>query len=233
MTTQVVVPYLTHNWCLMDMLKSFGSSDIPILIVDNSENNDCANQDLIYLPPELNIEVQHYGKNIGVSASWNKGLEKGADQTIILSQWVRFAPAELPWRKDPWGLDHIANGINEHATEYGLEFADQGYHIMSIGRKTVETIGTFDENFVVFGGDDDYQHRRSLAGIRDLMGIWADYKDSGVHSIAFGAHKISGRIDQVKGWDSTDYYISKWGSVPGHFDHPFNDINNGLDFWKK
>lgn len=230
MIIQLVIPYLTQAWCLDDMLNSFGSSDVPILLIDNSENNDLANKDLIYLPPHLNIEVQHYGRNIGVSAAWNRGIEKGADQTLIVSQWVRFAPAELPWRGTK-GLDHVAEGIERLGNEYGLEFADQGYHCISIGRKTIDTIGVFDPNFTVFGNDDDYQHRRELAGIRHLMPCWSDYNESGVHSIAFGIHKRTGALDNVKGADSTQYYLKKWGSVPGNFEHPFNDEANGLDYW--
>jgi hypothetical protein len=227
---QVVIPYLTQSWCLQDCLGSFGDSDIPVLIVDNSENNEVSDPNIITLPP--NVEVQHYGRNIGVSASWNKGLEKGADQTLIVSQWVRFAPAELIWRKEkPWGLDHVARGIEKYGTEYGCEFADQGYHCISIGRETINQIGMADPNLFCFGNDDDMQHRRDLAGIRHLMGCYTDHAESGVHSIAFAVHQRTGVLKNDIWPDSTEYYIKKWGSIPGHYEHPFNDETKGLDYW--
>lgn len=239
---QVVIPYLTQSWCLDDMMESFYGTytkdaedyRIPILIVDNSEENYCAHPDRPFPP---NVEVVHFGRNIGVAASWNLGLERGADQTLLVSQWVRFAPSEIEWRKDkPCGINWVAEGIEKYASEYGLEFSDQGYHIISIGRKTVNTIGMFDPHFKVFGNDDDYQHRRELARIKGLMNCWADYNESGVHSIAFGVHKRMGTYERVEGYyDSSDYYSSKWCSVPydypGDYTSPFNNPENDLSYW--
>jgi hypothetical protein len=203
------------------------------LVIDNSDNNELKDKQFA-----SNVEVQHFGRNIGVSASWNKGIAKGADQTLIVSQWVRFAPAELIWRKEKlWGLDHVARGIEMYGTEYGCEFADQGYHCISIGRKTVDAIGLFDENITVMGNDDDYQHRRDLANIRHLMGCGTDHNETGVHSIAFAVHQRMNVVQKVKGYNSSDYYSSKWCSVPydypGDYTHPFNNPDFGLDYWPK
>src|ERR1035441_2217512 len=153
---QVVTPYLGVEWALQDMLVSFGESDIPVLIIDNSPDSDLTPRPW-YMPPNVTIET--FPQNIGVSASWNKGLAKSADQTLIVSQWVRFSPAEFQQRPLSWGLNHVARMMGAFANEYGMTFGDQGYHCISIGRETVNRIGYFDENFKVFGNDDDDSHR--------------------------------------------------------------------------
>lgn len=236
MKLQVVIPYLAQLWCLKDCVNSMGESDVPVLIVDNSADNEVSR---LELPP--NVEVQHFGGNVGVSAAWNIGLRKAADQTLLLSQWVRFAPAELEWRKEkPWGLNHVAAGMEKYGTEYGMEFAGQGYHCISIGRKTVDTIGYIDPNLPIFGNDDDYQHRRHLANIIHLMGIWGDHNESGVHSIAFAVHQQNGtlnkRLDNFNtNSDQANYYSRKWCSIPynypGDYTHPFNNPEYGLDYF--
>lgn len=222
MSLQVVVPYLAGMWCLEDLIETFGQSDVPVLMVDNSPGSDCTGREF---PP--NIQVQSFPENIGASAAWNLALAKGADQTLIVSQWVRFAPMEHNRRIGSWGLDHIARGIRKHANEWGCTFGDQGYHLISIGRRLVEAVGTFDENLFFYGNDDDYEHRMALAGVRGRQGTWGDYRDSGVYSISFGAHKRGAST----GWEERServapYYYDKWcsgrGKYPGDYLTPFN-----------
>lgn len=228
MTFQVLIPYLSTLWCLQDCIESFGDSDIPVTIVDNSPTEEAIAHDW-----PSNVDAASYGANLGIAASWNVGLKVDADQTIIMSQTVRLAPAELSRRKEPWGLGHLAKGIEKYGNEYGLTFGDQGYHLVSIGRKTVEEIGLFDENFMAYGEDDDYRHRMDLAGI--TMPDWGDYEESGAYSIAFAIQKRIKHADEsmVRGQHRIrDYYSFKWGLPhPGSYEHPFNDTTKGLDFW--
>lgn len=229
---QVVCPYLSTPWCLQDMLESFGESDVPVLIVDNSPNSEAKNIPGTDAP---NVEIVERPKNIGSSAAWNIGLNKGADQTLIISQWVRFSPMEHSRRPASWGLNHIAKGIKEKASPYGLTFGDQGYHLISIGRKTVEAIGLFDENYRCYGNDDDYVHRMDLADIKKHFPDWGDWRDSGAYSVAFGAQKRGGYDGNLNFKANENYYDRKWTSVPGQYPgdykHPFNDPTKGLDYW--
>lgn len=225
----VVIPFLSSFWVLDDCIKSFGDSSVPVLIVDNSKDREAATAEW----PD-NVEVHDNGGiNKGIAAGWNNGLDKGADQTLVMSQTVRLAPAELNRREEPWGLDFLAEGIKKHASEYGLTFGDQGFHLMSIGRKTVEKIGRFDENFYAYGEDDDYGHRMNMAKIH--FPDWGDYKETGVHSIAFSIQKkIPSAVEIMQSGQSRikEYYDFKWGAPhPGTYDHPFNDHTKGLDFW--
>lgn len=226
---QVVCPYLKYPWCLEDMIESFGESDIPVLIVDNSPNSDMKTMKL----PE-NVEVEYFPTNAGVSGSWNRGLIKGADQTIIISQWVRFAPAEHP-RRFPglWGLNYIAGIVSGMANEYGMTFGDQGFHLISIGRKTVDTIGYFDENYYpTHGEDDDYRHRMDLAG-NMMMAGFPNWESAPIFSTAFGVHRRMGDVNFTE--HMLDYYSHKWSGkpydYPGHYPTPFNNPDNSLKYW--
>lgn len=231
MTLQIVIPYLAMPWALEDCIESMGKTDVPVLVVDNSTDKDAQR---LALPG--NVEIEMPRGNAGISAGWNMGLDKGADQTLIVSQWVRFAPMEYPRREGiAWGMDNLAGIIKKHANEYGLTFGDQGYHLICIGRETVKQIGRFDENFLAYGEDDDYHHRMDLAGIR--LPDFGDYKKSGVYSIAFGAQKRNGgeSIDTCHQSRIKEYYDFKWCSSadkhPGDYKTPFNNPDVGLGYW--
>lgn len=230
MTISVVIPYLSQLWSLEDCIESFGPSDIPILIVDNSPGNDTK----ACLFPRNNVRVHVASPiNIGISAAWNLGIKEGADQTLICSQTVRFAPAEHSRRKDPWGLDHVAGFIRRQASPYGITFGDQGYHLVSVGRQAVETVGLFDENFLAYGEDDDYCRRLRLANI--CQPDCGDWTKTGIFSIAFATQKRAGTIITTKAGRQRNYYDFKWCSspdkYPGDYNTPFGNPNNPLSFW--
>jgi hypothetical protein len=245
---QVVIPYRASAgrplvWVLEDLLESFGPSTVPILIIDNSDDSDLSQPGVPFLGEKTDhdrfpssIEVDTRPENIGASAAWNLGLRRGADQTLIVSQWVRFSPAEFPRRQPSWGLDHVAEGIRQRASRYGLTFGDQGYHCISIGRATVDLIGEFDENLWFYGNDDDYVHRMDLAGIRGQIPDWGDWRESGIWTMAFGAHKRgASAIDEQRSNEAVPYYYRKWCSSPdrhpGDYPTPFNNPGNPLAYW--
>lgn len=211
-------------WCIEDLLESFGETTVPILIVDNSPDSDLSHPRVPFPP---NVTIISTPQNIGISASWNKGLDLGVEQTLICSQFVRLSPMEHNRRPARWGLNHVAQGIAEHTSPYGLTFDDQGFHFISIGRAMVERIGRFDENFhPCYGEDDDYRHRMILADI--TMPNWGG---SNVYSIAYGAQKRGGSVIVDRTGRMRNYYEHKYGSVPGHFPTPFNNPNNDLSYW--
>lgn len=231
---QVVIPYLSGRWVLDDCIESMGDTDVPVLVVDNSPDGDAAKYQDGGYPDNVSVRSNN-GTNIGIAASWNEGLNEGADQTLIVSQTVRFAPAEHPRRKKGWGLGRVADAIDKHASEYGLTFGDQGYHLISIGRKTVDEIGLFDENFVYTGEDDDYHHRLGLAGIKLPD---TDPEALGAYSIGFAIQKrIPGVSDEVLARHGRikHYYHFKWCSshdkYPGDYKTPFGNPNNPMSYW--
>lgn len=226
----VVIPYLVHGWALEDCIESMGKTSVPVLVVDNSEAKDAHTLNL----PD-NVEVYAPKGNIGISSSWNLGLDRGADQTLICSQWVRFAPAEYPRRdRMEWGLDHIARGLARHATPYGCTLAEQGFHLISVGRALVDRIGLFDETLLAYGEDDDYRRRMDLAGLGGSMG---SIIDPGVFSIGYGiAKRTPGAIDTSgQRLDSGAYWRLKWGTSgsdqPGGYPTPFGNPDHPLSYW--
>ena len=226
MRLQVVVPYLAAPWCLEDLLESFGASNVPVLVVDNSSESYCSDP---RIPFPGNVEIVSHPENIGASAAWNLGLERGADQTLIVSQWVRFSPMEHSRRPASWGLNHIARGIEQRANAYGLTFGDQGYHLVCVGRRCVETIGTFDANLYFYGNDDDYIRRQDLAGFRHAIPDWGS---SGAYSVTFGANKRGAHpVDAERTKVASDYYRRKWGPSFYDYTRPFNNPDNRLSYW--
>lgn len=227
-----VIPYLSTYWMLQDCLDSMGDTDIPVIVVDNSKDAEVV-ADAENLPKNVRVYRHPSNCNIGISAAWNVGLQENVEQCLIVSQSVRFAPAELSRRTEKMGLNWIAKNIEEKASPFGLTFGDQGFHLISIGRATIERIGYFDENFLAYGEDDDYKHRMDLAGI--VMPDWGDYRESNVQSIAFAVQKRNGAIKTDTASRIKEYFNFKWCSSPdmhpGDYQHPFNDHTKGLDFW--
>lgn len=229
MELAVVIPFLAMEWCLEDCLESFGESDVPILVVDNSLDGSRAFDQTYHLRTRLsNLNVKWVVGNIGIAGAWNEGLALGADQTLICSQFVRLAPAEFPRRVGLWGLDHVAQGIRKNANEYGCTFDEQGFHFISIGRTLVDTIGTFDENFL-YGEDDDFRHRMVLAGDLKMGAL----NGSGVFSIGYGIQKRAGTVQP--GWHRIrSYWRHKWGSDGGgiiNYTTPFGNPDYPLSYW--
>lgn len=231
----VVIPYLVHPWALEDCLESMGSSSEGVLVVDNSRTKDARPVvEAIAARGGVRANVVAPAGNIGIAASWNLGLAQGADQTIVCSQWVRFAAAELPRRRDgAWGLDYFAGGTRDHATPYGCTFAEQGFHLISVGSALVDAIGYFDHAFRAYGEDDDYRWRMELAGLGGAMGCWPT---PNVFSIGYG---IAKRTPGVLGpapdrLDSGHYWRLKWGTEGSHerggYQTPFGNPNHPLSF---
>lgn len=226
MTFQVVIPFLNYPWSLHDLIESMGEIVCPILVVDNSPNSDTKNlhngNELERADYEKFIEYVHYPQNYGVAASWNLGLAKGADYTLILSCAVRFTKP----------LQEVLNQIpNQAKTTLAIY---EGWHMIAISRALVNLAGTFDENFYpAYGEDADYGHRL------DLLDIHPDsFYDAGNTTIGSGLNKRSGTWS----WDETsplrtsrpdDYYAHKWGGRPGSFKTPFNNPDNPIGYWPK
>lgn len=219
---QVVIPFLSFPWSLHDLIDSMGKLTCPILIVDNSPGSDTQhlNQgNQLDGPFYSNIEYVHYPQNYGVAGSWNLGLAKGADYTLVLSCAVRFTKP----------LSEVLNQIPGQARDTMAIY--EGYHMFAISRKLVERIGYFDENFYpAYGEDADWGRRLDLAGIRP-----DSFYDAGNTTIGSGLNKRSG----TWAWDSSalnvgrmeSYLYHKWGGPPYCYDTPFGNPNNPLSYW--
>jgi hypothetical protein len=222
---QVVIPYLNYPWSLHDLIESMGKLTCPILVVDNSPNSDTKNLhngNQLDGPFYNNIEYVHYPQNYGVAGSWNLGLAKGADYTLILSCAVRFTKP----------LEEVLKQIPAQANDTMAIY--EGYHMVAISKKLIEQVGYFDENYYpAYGEDADFGYRLDLLNIRP-----ESFYDAGNTSIGSGLNKRSGTWS----WDTTsqfrtgrleDYWLHKWGGHPAVFKRPFNNPDNPLSYWPK
>lgn len=163
--------------------------------------------------------------NIGVSAAWNKGIERMKERN---ADWIIFLSASM--RFNQGGLDLIEQ---LKTTELMVAEAEgHQFHLMSIRREVIEKVGTFDENFTpAYYEDTDYGQR--IRNSYDHTFKWAKIKvDCYCVGNAHGVNLAGVRMDIQK---NIDYYIRKWGGMPGQqtYFHPFNNPNNSQSFWIK
>lgn len=178
------------------------------------------------------LEIDNTGRNLGIMASHNLGVDKmyeeDADWLIIMSAAVRFGPTG--------GLDFIETlkttnwKVVEAAPVYG-------WHLIAFHRSVIDKVGYWDTNFTPYGYDDlDYSLRIRKAFKDDPDFKWEkdiiDIKDT------IMGHSL--RLGDVRPNDEAlmDYYERKWGKRPGSgeditntYDHPFNDPSLDLKYF--
>lgn len=228
---QVVVPHIGPKWNLRQCLASMGKITVPLLIVDNSPDSHTKTMGL----PD-GAQVEYYPQNLGVAASWNRGLKQGARWTMICSASMRFGEG---------GLGRVIDLASAAADERGLllynNYSDGprtlGWHIIVIGHATVTAVGYFDENFYpAYWEDNDYGYRMHLAGMA-FPGV-IPLPSITVPDLAPVGHYVALSSGAVKGLNMSDneaYYEKKWGgpSAQEKWVHPFNDPTKGIDWWPK
>jgi hypothetical protein len=235
MRWQVVMPVIGPQWNLEGFLSTVGAVNVPFLIVDNSPSSFTD-----YLDIPAGIEVEKHPENLGVAASWNRGVHRGADLTLVLSSSIRFADG---------GLQHLIDYADEHANQYGLQFGgypmqpdglwNVGWKCIVFGRELFDLVGCFDENF--FPGyfeDLDFSYRTFLAlGKREFPLAQGDSDAAGVSKVgdALAVSNGFGFPEGVRrsGDVVRDYFLRKWGgpSCEEKYWHPFNDENRDIRYW--
>ncbi len=183
------------------------------------------------MAPELMMRtliVDNTATNIGVSASWNLGVEamyeEGTDWLVIISASMIFCTAD----GGKAFLAELVDADTNVAIEAGHGI---GWHCIAFPRRVFDAIGRFDNNLSYYG-DNDWAHRMSLAFGLDPP-YWHKANNTGLafQGFAHGIDLAGVRPDNDRLFG---YYRDKWGSGPGggeHFDHPFNDGAHGVDWW--
>lgn len=150
--------------------------------------------------------------NMGVSASWNKGvrrvLAEQRDYLVICSTAIHF---------NDGGVGLIA-ALDGTADEYGLEVDNAlGWHLIAFGRLVFETIGEFDEAFYPgYWNDTDFLYRMGLAGLpsprengRWMPRVMLDIGDRG------SALALIGGLVSADMRAQGELYRRKWGGDQG------------------
>lgn len=223
-TWQMVVPYIWPKWNLEQFLESLGDEvEIPTLIIDNSPESDTKSMKI-----DPRIEVELHPENLGVAASWNKGLERGAEQTIVCSASMRFK----------YGFRHVLKLADREVTQWGCQWPgdDIAWHFRAVGRAMANVNGTFDENFYpIYMEDCDYGMRYTALGWCPEQGVVSAHA-SGLYAVGCAVAVKHRLIDSdPNGHKVLAYYIEKWGGRPGEekFKHPFNDPTKHVSWWER
>lgn len=188
MSLTVVVPWIGPKRLLRECIKTMRIEDTSasLLVVNNS------------------------WQNLGIAASWNKGLDMGSDWTLILSAAMSF----------PTGLQETARQIEE-TNDYAVRIDEHSFHAIAISRRLVDKVGRFDEEFYPMEYEDsDYRYRMRLAGIQ-----WEDLPTIETDLVCAG-NTIAGKEGYVpKSDEPVTRYLAKWGGHPGaeKFKTPFNE----------
>lgn len=200
MTYAVVLPAVYPPY-LADCLATSKLENV--LVIDNSEHN------------------------IGVPASWNKGIdhmkELGADWLIIMSAAVRFG--------EPGGLDFVELLKPGYYVVHAAGLL--GWHLTAFHKDVFDNIGRFDQNFYpAYLEDIDFSLRlqKHYKGQPGWDSFPIDATDMG------RAHGLKlGNVAWVQR-DGIMYFMDKWGRDPKDYknmgyDLPFNNPENTLAYW--
>lgn len=202
-----------------------------MLIVDNSPNG---------FAQKYNIRYLHHPENLGVSRSWNiaakEVVDKKLDYLILLSASIIFEN----------GMSDFIESLNTELQpndkqQYCVE-TQVGWHLVAIGRATLEQIGYFDENFYpAYYEDTDYIRRMEMAGFCDPMNA-----SNHCPVVQVSAHRQGVALSIQHGLRVNfkplgDYFIQKWGNAGSWesieernrmYRRPFNDETKPLSYWE-
>jgi hypothetical protein len=219
---QIVIPIIGPRQNLEECIASMGEIPVPLLIVDNSPDSFTNSMKF----PKT-VGVEYYPANLGVAASWNRGLMRGAKWTMILSSSVRFNGQ----------LARLVSDSEKRTSLYGLNFR-MGFHVYVVGEAMTNEIGVFDENYwPIYEEDIDYWRRAILAGITgcgtsEIPYFHPDYLACIGDAMALKSGSV--KVDFSK---NQQYMIRKWKTLAPHGDDayktPFGNPTNPLSYWEK
>lgn len=169
--------------------------------------------------------------NIGVTPSWNLGLQHmydtNADWLILLSAAIRFKQ----------GGDDLIAQLEAHKDDLDVveSLGVFGWHLIAFNRRVFDKIGSFDENLTNYFSDLDWSLRIQKA-YAPANAPWEKVEvaleDMGMaHGIKFGGAKAIEPADP-----KILYFVTKWGRHPGawrlgSYDTPFDEADKDLKFW--
>lgn len=173
-------------------------------------------------------------RNLGVAASWNSGcraaFEAGATFATLTSTSMRF------WSDGGRALCATADFAAEHDQWlHGFESLN-GWHLFTMGAKTFEAVGPFEEAFwPAYYEDNDYIWRMRVAGIlppagphtpdRKIPWIPTLRYDCETDGYALKSGKVTVDLEGLR-----TYYVRKWGGPPGEEQWPAPFLGPAHDF---
>lgn len=173
-----------------------------------------------------------------VAASWNYGiswgLRNGAAAVLVLNndivckancidRLVDFSRVHPEFTLvTAW--DHPDLGNLEEAEEREEWVEHPRFSCFLAGQKLVERVGWFDESFYPAYFEDNDMHRRILlAGERAVCYLGARFFHHGSRTVNADPNLAALNVPFFE--RNRDYYLAKWGGLPGceRFDHSFDN----------
>lgn len=184
-----------------------------LLVVDNTPDGAYAGGPWEYV---------NEGRNLGVAASWNRGLDRGKELTIFLSSYLVLDE----------GLARAVERLIEAANDYGC-LTWQACHLWALTRKTVDLTGTFDERFkVAYYEDTDYVARLELS---DCHSAANPMPKIAVPGICPQARTLELGLAAPPMEENRARMVAKWGGVypDFKFKHPWDNPNIDVRDWNR
>ncbi len=152
------------------------------------------------------------GVNLGVAASWNRGIARDKQFTVFISSYMEFDE----------GLARTVDRMIEASNEWGC-LSWQACHVWGFQKETFAVAGLFDTNYwPAYFEDVAYLRVLELAGIHNAANPLPKIAVSGICPQAQSLHLGLAHPDMDK---LRAYYHACWGGEPFQetFKHPFND----------
>jgi len=245
--------------CLTSILNSRIPSEMnfDILIIDNGSTDET--KDAINFIAQKQLPMIKYYRNeenLGCSRTWNFGIRRsiknGSDLVFIINNDILLHQnciAHLYNRlKDSADNVVMATAMDirgeciipedvlskRDLDKEGLGESDSpNFAAFMLNKKLIENVGEFDEGFFpAYFEDNDMHYRIKLAGVRAICKPMALF----YHFVSRTQLQVpGGLIDSNQFSANRDYYVSKWGGVPGseRFTTPFNDPNLSIKWTKQ
>ena len=178
-------------------------------------------------PPTLvkHVEVHTYSSNLGCSAAWNTIMLKNR------SPWWLIANSDISFY--PQMLKLMSHHVNETLHKGVCVWKFFGYSLFGISAHSLNTVGTFDENFwPCYAEDCDYQFRieQSVCQTSSTPSINVKHFGSSTYKSEKNS-KLFKRITQRdSGFNNLDYLVKKWGKNVCNDKNPTN-INKNDNNW--
>lgn len=212
----------------LDLLRRCADAiDVPaeVVLVGNNAVDEVFQRDLAHFALDRGYLLLPQRHNRGVAASWNliirTGTERGHDWWFIGSNDAFLHPGSL--------RAAVAMPKEADVAVWHLH----AWNFFLLGRRAIERVGFFDENFYpAYKEDQDYSYRCHLAGLRrvDVPGAGAEHVGSA--TIRSNPAYAARNEDTHFNWNR-NHYLLKWGGDAGaeQFRHPYNDPRRDLRWW--
>jgi hypothetical protein len=179
-------------------------------IVDNG------NQDLGWNLENISATIIENENNVGVAASWNqlcKAIFKEHDYALILNDDIYLGRQEwainsfFDWLEMNLGIEDKIGVRNAITADFFVGPKDWCAFIIS--KKCYEQIGEFDDRFFpAYYEDNDYAMRMKLMGKKlEIVPF--------LEPAVFRSSETMKKDSEIKGEESKQKYIEKWGGLPG------------------